>query len=158
MSQELFQSTLREENEGKLKSYNLEKLYLVAFFGGLIPTVALSIKNALWLRIDRRWTIFMGGTGVIYLLSKVYFVSYYVPAIIQQGHDSQTRMTKYIFRAITLLISVLFIRIMNKQYRRQQMFGGEFQPILKDAIIWTLIGTIIEVIVILLGGFVFGKS
>ncbi len=156
MSQDLFQGVLKEEEEGELKSYNLSALYLVAFFGGIIPTVALSIKNLIWLKMNRKWIVFFVLSGAALLAVKTFFVGYYVSVILNGGEQSQVRMLKYAFRAGALLLCLVYIKIMGSQFKRFQFFGGKFRPILKDAVIWSVIGMVAELILILIGGYIGG--
>lgn len=148
MSDELFQPSLKNQNYVGLKSYNISKLIYVAFFGGIIPTVALGTQNAKWLRIDKKFINLMIILGGLVLFSKVIAVG----LVLAHYLEVSSRTIKLMYRVGSLLVYLGYSFIMRGKFKQHNIIGGSYQPMLNDAIKWIIIGIIIEFILLSIGG------
>ncbi|NMC56615.1 MAG: hypothetical protein GYA50_05285 [Eubacteriaceae bacterium] len=141
MSEELFKPTLSEERA--TKTYDISKLYYVAFFGGVIPTVILGAKNARWLGIDKKKIILMIALGAIVLISQIIALKIFIAHPSDMDTRSNIKIISIIYQGASLLLSYIYYNLMQKNFKMHIMTGGETEPMLKEAIIWTIISTVI---------------
>lgn len=146
MSEELFKPTLSEEKT-RTKTYDLSKLYYVAFFGGVIPTIVLGTKNASWLGIDKKKIILMIVLGAILLISQVIVLKIFIAHPSDMDTRSNIKIISLIYQGASLLLSYIYYNLMKQNFKMHIMTGGTTEPMLKDAIIWTIIGTIIVLLI-----------
>lgn len=140
MSEELFQPSLKA-GDLQAKSYDIGKLLYVAFFGGVLPTVVLGALNARWLRVEKKLINLMIGVGVIAFLAEMIMWG-----VLLKGYVSfQNRSFRWIFRAAALLIYLGFYRILKPKFQQHLLTEGEIKPLLKDAIVWSVIGAAVTV-------------
>lgn len=150
MSSELFQPSLKNQNFEDIETYDIHKLFYVAFFGGIIPTSVLCSKNAKGLKLNRKIISFMVVLSILILLAKVIFVglmtSHYITV--------NTRYSRWIFRVINVIFYLIYYRFMKPGFNMHIFDGGETKPLLKDAIKWILIGIVIEFVLLFTGSMV----
>ncbi|MGE5577099.1 MAG: hypothetical protein ACM3TT_07885 [Syntrophothermus sp.] len=140
MAQELFQPSLKA-GDLAAKSYDINKFLYVAFFGGVLPMVVLGTLNARWLRVDKKLVNIMLGLGVVALLAEIIMWG-----LILDGYLSlQNRGLRWIFRAAALLLYLGYARILKPKFQQHVLTEGEIKPLLKDAIVWSLVGAIVAV-------------
>jgi len=114
----------------------------VAFIGGIIPTVVLGTRNADWLRVEKKMTVLMIILGSVILFSKLLAVGLLAAGYIQ--FDIGTKAIKLIYRAACVLLYFGYYFLMRDKFNQHIMTGGEIQPMLKDAIIWSTVGAVVE--------------
>lgn len=131
MSENLFEKTLTSEDGNYLESYNIYKLLLVAFLGGMIPLIVLSLQNAKWLKMDKRIIWLIRIVGIVYLISRAY-VSIKFPVIIDGGSNPLFKECTRYYRLIIMVVSVLFVLIMKNKYHYKMMTNSIVRPILKN--------------------------
>lgn len=152
MEQEIFQPSLQENVNYRTQSFDIGKIFYVAFFGGVIPTVVLGTKNAKWLGIDKKWIYLMIGLGAAILTVKAI-----VTGMIVEGYlDFDRRMLRWIFKGASILLYLGYYGMMKQKFQQHTILGGTTKPILKEAVIWILIGIVIEIVVLTAGGFLVG--
>lgn len=151
MADELFQPSLISNEDMSLKTYDISKLFFVAFFGGLIPTVVLGTKNAKWLRLEKKYISIMLAFGGVLLLTKVIATGMLVAHLIQVS----TRTLRLIFRVGSILVFLGYNYLMKNKVRQHQVLNGTFEPMLGEAVKWTVIGIIIETGLFALSGAIF---
>lgn len=140
--QDLYESSL-DQGWQETKTYDINKFFLVAFFGGVIPMLVLGIRNAKWLRVSLKWIYPLIAFGIVLLLAKYLL---YVPSI-EGDAFIDNRMVRYGYKAGSIILFLLFKLLLNKAFNQHLVTHGETEPLLKDAIIWIIIGGIIEVII-----------
>lgn len=140
MSNDLFEPSLTRENYREIKTYQISRLFYVAFFGGVIPAVVLGSRNAKWLRIDKKMIGLMMLLGVAILFSKAVFAGLAAVNYIQ--YEAQT--IRWVYHIACVLLYLGYYFLMKEKFQRHIMTGGEVQPLLKDAIIWSAAGMLVE--------------
>ena len=140
--QNLYESSL-DQGWHETKTYDINKLFLVAFFGGVIPMLVLGIRNAIWLRVSLKWMYPLIAFGIALLLTKYLL---YVPSIEGEAFVDN-RMVSFGYKAGSIILFIFFKLLLNKAFNQHLVTHGETEPLLKDAIIWIIIGGIIEVII-----------
>ncbi len=153
MSENLFQKTLTSEEGNFLESYNIYRLLLVAFCGGMIPLIVLSLQNAKWLNMDKKIIWFMRIVGIAYLISRAY-VSIEFPLVIDGGSNPLFKECTRYYRVIIMVVAVIFVLIMKNKYHYKMMTNTNVRPILKTAAIWSVIGFVMELILGYAGVFI----
>lgn len=148
MTEDLFQPSLKQDNDRELKTYDISKLFYVAFFGGVVPTIALGTQNAKWLRIDKKLITLMIILGHLLLFSKVIVAS----LLLGEYIEVSTRTIRWIYKVGSLLLYMGYYSLMKNKFKQLIITNGNLQPMLKDAIKWIVIGIIVEVILLSLGG------
>jgi hypothetical protein len=71
MSQDIYQPSLEQGEDYQTRTYDINRLWYVAFLGGLVPTMILAARNAGWLRVDRKIINLVTGLGAAMLLVKL---------------------------------------------------------------------------------------
>lgn len=137
---EVFEPVMKNDNNDKLRSYNSTNLFYVAFFGGIIPTIALNYQNAKWLRLNKKIVNYMAILGVAVLVLKAMIVSLKLEGYIFLSD----REIRWGYKIITVSIYVIYQKIFENRNRLFQIIGEEKEPILRDAVKWWLIGAFIE--------------
>lgn len=146
----LFQASLNKDEEIKMESYNLSYLLYVAFFGGLVPLMALGTKNAKRLGIDKKIINILIAVGSLMLLSKVIVSGMVVSKVLVIN----SRTIRWFYRIASVLLYIVYNRVMSKRYNIFLVYGGQPTPILKDTIKWLIISTLLEGTLITLFGFI----
>ena len=125
-----------------------EPLFYVAFFGGIIPLVALGVKNAKWLRVKKQMISMIIVVGVFLLLLKAV-----VTALVMGGSvvGFNLRFLRWGFRGVALLFYLGYRFLLRRQYHQHLVTVGEFEPMLRDAMIWIAAAIVIETVFLLLG-------
>ena len=151
MTDELFKPSLENEEPIKIETYDIGKLFYVAFFGGIIPTVVLGTINAKGLRISKNITNILATIGILILLAKVVIVG----LVVSGSMTLDNRSLRWIFRIVAVALYLVYFRIMKPKFEQHMFLGGEVKPLLKHAIIWMVIGVMVELILLSAGGFIF---
>lgn len=125
------------------KTYDINRLFLVAFFGGLIPMMILATRNAKWLNVPKITINLLLGVGILFLFTQLALVYFYFGDFSVSGD----RTPRYIMRVLNIVLFFFYKFALNKPYK-QHLFTNEneIQPLLKPAIIWILIGGAIELV------------
>ncbi|MDF2822127.1 MAG: hypothetical protein K0R15_2575 [Clostridiales bacterium] len=151
MSEELFERSLKDANYREMETYDITHFFYLAFIAGIVPTVALGTINAIGLRINKVFISLMIILGIMVLLSKAYLIGW----IRVYEYDISSREIRLIYNAVAVLFYIIYVLTFKKRYKQHIILGGEKKPIIKAAVAWVIIGTVIEFIVILVGGSIF---
>lgn len=146
----LFQASLDKDKEIKMESYDLGKLFYVAFFGGLVPLIALGTKNAKWLGIDKKIINILIAVGSLMLLGKVIVSGMVVGKVLVIS----SRTVRWGYRIASVLLYIAYKTVMSKRYNIFLGFGEQTTPIFKDAVKWFFIGMLLEGTLIALISFI----
>ncbi len=148
MNEELLQPSLSVDSHFETKSYNFDKLFYVAFFGGIVPLVALGVKNAKWLRVKKQMISIIIVVGVFLLLLKAV-----VTVLVMGGSVAgfNLKILRWGFRGVALLFYLGYRFLLRRQYQQHLVTVGEFEPMLRDAMIWIAAAIVIEIVFLLLG-------
>ncbi|MFZ5814406.1 MAG: hypothetical protein ACOY93_03795 [Bacillota bacterium] len=134
--QGLFEPVL-QQGTAPTQSYDINKLIYVAFFGGPLAVAALGTRNALWLRVERKWIYLLAGVALLMLIGKLVWVAMN-PAV------EQTRTVRYLFRGLAILLFFGYRWVMGPAYRQHEVLRGETLPLLKDGLIAVLVAGLVE--------------
>lgn len=128
MENDLFKPSLTEEHEAPELSYKIDNFYYVAFFGGAVSALLLAAINAkhLALKKNRIWLIVLAGITVLGIKGLLIYLS--VSKVIALN----TRSIKLIYRALSLLLALGYIKLMRKEYNWSLHFHGQTKSIWLD--------------------------
>ena len=150
MSEDLFQPSLKHGEYEETKSYNISRIFYIAFFGGVIPTVALGTKNAKWLKVDNKIIALMMALGGLILFSKIIVAGLYTAKVLAVSSS----VIKWSYRGATLLLYMGYYFLMRQKFQQHVVLGGKIEPILKDTVIWIIVAIAVEAVLLVLGGYV----
>lgn len=160
MNEEIFKPSLNSEDGFGTSSYDISKLFYVAFFGGIVPTMVLGTMNARWLRIDKRVINFLLALGAAALIAKIIVYgnlmnwSLAKESLAVAGGNKGMRWG---FRAVSVSVFLIYYFSLKQKFQQHLVIEGEIKPLLTDAILWIILGGIIEIILIIGGVAVLGS-
>ncbi|MUK89204.1 hypothetical protein GMD78_12560 [Ornithinibacillus sp. L9] len=126
------------------KSFNIDNLFLVAFFGGVIPMVVLGAKNAKWLNISKKLIYMLIIFGAALLVTKLVFV-----AMITSGSlDLDNTTLNISYRVGSVLLFIAFKLVLNKAFHQHMVVCGKMEALLKPALIWIVVGIVVEFVLV----------
>lgn len=137
--EKLFTPSLTEEDE-KVEVYDINKFLYVAFFGGVIPLVALATKTAKQLKISNNIIAILAAAGGLILFGK-YFIAY---TIFNDQPIMTTRTLRWAYKAASVILYLGYYKVMKERFIIHINYSKSIKPIFKDAVIWFLIGILIE--------------
>ncbi|MGN7477439.1 hypothetical protein ACTHOQ_06260 [Solibacillus silvestris] len=144
--QDLYSSSLVENDAGATKSYNIGGLFLVAFFGGIIGVSVLGIQNAKWLRLDKKYIQGLIAVSTVLFILKVIVVY----AIAQQAIAISLSNMDNIAKLFGVLCYIIYFLAMKKPFKEHLAVGGGTEVLYKKGIVWVLISGVIESMLIML--------
>lgn len=132
----LFQPSLQDGDVWIRKSFDVNKLVYVGFFGGVIPILVLGTLNAKWLRLDKRVTYSLLALGIaVFVADAVY--EYTVSNV--SGSVPLMRISGAVF-------AILYQLALRKKFHQHRVLGGTEKPLLKLGLLWIVIGIIVEIL------------
>lgn len=144
MNEELLKPSLDENENNITQTYDISKLFYVAFLGGIIPTVILSSINMRGLNFKNKIITFLAAVGACLILLKAYITGLFFLGDISVS----ARDIRLISRIASVVLYCIYFFIMKNKYRQHIMLNGEVKPLLKDAIKYIIIGSVLELIII----------
>ena len=141
MQQDLFSPSLTEETEVIKKSYDISRLYLVAFFGGAISITILAVINAYWLGIEKKWIRMMVFAGFIVLSLKIllfYLINHNL-LVMDDG------ILKIIYKSLCIAMAYGCAKCMEKRFNLFTHYGGKTKGILQPFLLSLLIAVPVEI-------------
>lgn len=160
MNEEVFKSSLNSEDSYGTSSYDISKLFYVAFWGGIVSTIVLGTMNARWLRIDKKVINFLLALGALALIAKIVVYGSLMNwdvAMDSLREVGGKRELRWGFKAVSIGVFLIYYYAMKQKFQQHLVIEGEIKPLLKDAILWIILGGIIEAIFITGGVFVLGS-
>lgn len=149
---DLFQPSLKD-GSNETKSYDINRFFLVAFFGGPIPMMVLGTRNAKWLRVSKLQTYLLLSTSDSVLL--IDFVIFYMYA--DGAFAKRNRMPRYSMQFLSILLFLLYKFVMNKPFQQHLLTNGEIKALFKPALLWIILGRIIQFVLIIMAFTVTGS-
>lgn len=140
---DLFQPSLKD-GWNKTKSYDINRFFLVAFFGGPIPMMVLGTKNAKWLNVPKLQTNLLLATSTLMLLTEV--VIFYLYA--DGAFAEENRIPRYAMQFLSIILFLLYKYVLNKPFQQHLLLDGVIKPLFKPALIWIIIGRLIQFAII----------
>jgi hypothetical protein len=151
MKENIFKPTIQETQFKATKSYNINNLFYVSFFGGILATIIISTRNAKWLKISKQTINLLISIGIALLFLKILLSSAVFNNLFISHTSENLRYLRWGFRILALLLYYAYFQVMKQSYRKHIMLGGQDEPLLKYAIILIIIASIIEFILLLIG-------
>lgn len=143
MKEDLFQPSLGGDYI-PTKSFNLTYIYLIAFFGGVIPLIGICGTNAKWLRVDKKKIDRLAALCIVILAIKILLI-----AMFAEGALGITQGAVNIFYRIACLAAAsLYSRAMKEPYAQHQLAGRPMQPMRNYLIPYIMLGIAVESILI----------
>ena len=150
MDENLFKPTIQEGQFEATKSYDINKLFYVAFFGGILETIIVSTRNAKWLKISKQTINLLIGVGIGSWIVKVFLSVAVLNNLILFSTSENLRYLRWGFRILALLLYFLYFQVIKQKYQKHLMLGGQDEPLLKDAVIIIIIASIVEFVLLLI--------
>ncbi len=147
MNNELLMPLLDRNKFTSLKSYNISRLFYVAFLGGIIPIIVLGCKNMTWLKIDRKIIVISRIVGTILLVAQICLVMLYFRGLI----EITVRSIVLTFKIVDIMLYLLYYFFMKTNFMIHFTFYSQTVPLLKPAIKWSMIGVIAEFVFLIIG-------
>ncbi|MBG9590181.1 hypothetical protein [Cytobacillus firmus] len=140
---DLFQPSLKD-GRNKTKSFDINRFFLVAFFGGTIPMMVLATRNAKWLNVPKQQTCLLLAASVLVLLTQVVIIYMYADGVFSEGNW----IPRYSMQFLSILLFLLYKYVLNKPFQQHLLTNGELKPLFKPALLWIVIGGIIQLAII----------
>ncbi len=70
----IYQPSILNENEDRTRSYVVNNLFFVAFFGGIFAIVVLGMQNAKWLKLEKKYIRILTILSGLLILGKLIMV------------------------------------------------------------------------------------
>lgn len=144
-TQELYQASL-EKGWQETKSFDINKLFLVGFFGGVIPLIVLGRMNARWLNVSLKKIYPMIVLGIILIIGKFILLR----AVLEGSLPIETRDIKFGYKLGCIIMYFYLKYLLKKPFQQHMVTNGETEPLLKTAMYWVVIGIGIELIVLMI--------
>lgn len=142
-TQHLYQPSLKEGWK-ETKSYDINNFFLVAFFGGVIPLLVLGTKNATWLKVSKKVIYSLIALGILLLAMKFTFVYFVTNGTIEMDN----RMIRYGYKIGCVLLYLLYRKVLKQPFQQHMITVDQTLPILKPALLWIMVGIIVEIILL----------
>lgn len=144
MQGDLYSPSLQETEVSKTKSYQIGSLFIVAFFGGIIGVTVLGIRNAKWLRLERKSILFLIAVSMVLFVCKL-LVFFAIANQIIVVNDSYFND---IIRGFGVLCFVFYYFTLKKPFKEHLSVGGGTEGLFSQGILWVFLSVMIEVILI----------
>lgn len=135
----VFQASV-DQRENETKTYNIYHFFFIAFFGGVIPMMVLGTKNAKWFNIPKKYSYSIILVGILLLLSKYWAFSLVFSGVLLV----KVQVVRYAYKFACLLYYYLYLVMLTKPYKNHLRNQGDLTPIIKPAIIWVMVGAVVE--------------
>ncbi|PKU51229.1 hypothetical protein MHI04_09955 [Lysinibacillus sp. FSL K6-1151] len=136
----IYQPSILNENEERTRSYVVNNLFFVAFFGGIFAIVVLGMQNAKWLKLEKKYIrilTILSGLLIIGKLIMVYAIGQGILAI-DENH------IKIFGRIIAVAGYFIFFAFLNKPYKDHLAVGGQTESLWKPGFLACMIAGFIE--------------
>lgn len=142
-TEDLYQPSLEQEWE-ETKSYDVAKLFYVAFFGGAIPLMVLASMNMKWLNISKKVIYPMFALGSLMIISKFMLFTPIIEGSIELS-GSEIRIG---YKVACVILFLIYSAILKKPFQQHLLTNRPTLPMLKPALIWIVIGIVVEIIIL----------
>jgi hypothetical protein len=141
----LYNPSLEQEGIQATKSYQIDRLFYVAFFGGTVALAGLALTNAKMLRMEKRVIQYMLlGAILIFAVKMGLYYSFFNGLF-----EIKQNYIRYIGRAFDIALFGAYYFTMKRSYQTHLLLHGGTIKMLKPAIGWILIAMVVEGIFII---------
>jgi hypothetical protein len=153
LNSDLFQPSLKD-GWRNTKSYDINRFFLVAFFGGPLPMMVLGVRNAKWLNVPKVKTNLLIAASVLALLVQAVFFYLYAEGVFAEGN----RTPRYATQILSVILFFLYKFVLNKPFQQHLLTNGELEPLLKPALLWMILGAIIQLSILVTVSTLLGRG
>lgn len=148
MQGDLYSPSLQDREITTTKSFNIGGLFVVAFFGGIIGVTILGIRNALWLRLERKYIQMLVAFSVLLFIIKCWVIYAIANQIIMIDESYQNNIA----RGFGILVFAFYYFMMKKPFNEHIAVGGGTEVLYRQGIVWVIISAFIEGFLIMISG------
>ena len=143
MREDLLQPSL-QENYAPTKSFSLNYIYILAFFGGVIPVIGICGKHAGWLGVKTNKIYALAALGVFILIVKATLLAIHYSGAPELENRS---VVTIIYRICCLGLAYLYFLAMKKPYARHQLASLPTEPMRFYVILYLVIAIAVDFII-----------
>ncbi len=136
----IYQPSILNENEDRTRSYVVNNLFFVAFFGGIFAIVVLGMQNAKWLKLEKKYIrilTILSGLLILGKLIMVYAIGQGILAI-DENH------IEIFGRIIAVAGYFIFFAFLNRPYKDHLAVRGRNESLWKRGFLACIIAGFIE--------------
>ncbi|QTB25056.1 hypothetical protein [Lysinibacillus sphaericus] len=121
----IYQPSLLNENEDRTRSYVVNNLFFVAFFGGIFAIVVLGMQNAKWLKLEKKYIRILTILSGLLIIGKLIMVYAIGQGILAIDED----YIKVFGRIIAVAGYFIFFAFLNRPYKEHLVVGGQTESL-----------------------------
>ncbi|ACA40468.1 hypothetical protein J2D69_12100 [Lysinibacillus sphaericus] len=140
----IYQPSLLNENEDRTRSYVVNNLFFVAFFGGIFAIVVLGMQNAKWLKLEKKYIRILTILSGLLIIGKLIMVYAIGQGILAIDED----YIKVFGRIIAVAGYFIFFAFLNRPYKEHLVVGGQTESLWMPGFLACIVSGFIEFIAI----------
>ncbi len=140
----IYQPSLLNENEDRTRSYVVNNLFFVAFFGGIFAIVVLGMQNAKWLKLEKKYNRILTILSGLLIIGKLIMVYAIGQGILAIDED----YIKVFGRIIAVAGYFIFFAFLNRPYKEHLVVGGQTESLWMPGFLACIVSGFIEFIAI----------
>ncbi|MBI6863776.1 hypothetical protein [Lysinibacillus fusiformis] len=140
----IYQHSLLNENEDRTRSYVVNNLFFVAFFGGIFAIVVLGMQNAKWLKLEKKYIRILTILSGLLIIGKLIMVYAIGQGILAIDED----YIKVFGRIIAVAGYFIFFAFLNRPYKEHLVVGGQTESLWMPGFLACIVSGFIEFIAI----------
>ena len=144
MNEDLYRPSLDNDSVPK-KSFKLDYIYFLAFFGGVIPIIGICGKNAKWLGVKTNTIIALASLGIAFLAIKSLLLFLYYSGTLE---IERTTLITFIYRACSIVLTFFYMRSMKIPYARFRLSNQPAEAMAGYVVLFLVIGIVIEAVIV----------
>lgn len=138
----IYQPSILNENEDRTRSYVVNNLFFVAFFGGIFAIVALGMQNAKRLKLEKKYILILSILSGLLITGKLIIVYVIGQGILAIDED----YIKVFGRIIAVAGFFIFFAFLNKPYKDHLAVGGQTESLWMPGFLACIVSGFIEFI------------
>ena len=143
MREDLLQPSLSEDYI-PAKSFNLRYIYILAFFGGVVPIIGICGKNAKWLGIEKNKIYKLAALGIFFLIVKIVLLFIHYSGTPELANRS---VITTIYRICCLGLTYLYLRVMKEPYSRHRLANLPTERMRFYVILYMVVGFFVDILI-----------
>lgn len=140
----IYQPSILNENEDRTRSYVVNNLFFVAFFGGIFAIVVLGMQNAKWLKLEKKYIRILTILSGLLIIGKLIMVYAIGQGILAIDED----YIKVFGRIIAVAGYFIFFAFLNRPYKEHLVVGGQIESLWMPGFLACIVSGFIEFIAI----------
>lgn len=140
----IYQPSILNENEDRTRSYVVNNLFFIAFFGGIFAIVVLGMQNAKWLKLEKKYIRILTILSGLLIIGKLIMVYAIGQGILAIDED----YIKVFGRIIAVAGYFIFFAFLNRPYKEHLVVGGQIESLWMPGFLACIVSGFIEFIAI----------